>query len=243
MQKKQKKNTLDWSSFFRKSCDSCPRYSRNPQPVCGKDGNIYGNRCLAECKGVSVAYVGICTNAKPIYRGNTLDWGSFFRKSCDSCPKYVRGNPTPVCGKDGNIYGSRCHAECKGISVAYEGICANPKPIYRGNTLTMLRRPFNRCLCPRIYRPVCGVNGKSYGNECSANCANVDIAYHGKCETSDDSNTLDWSSFFRKSCDKCPKFVTGHPSPVCGKDGKTYGDRCQANCRGVSVAYDRICSR
>jgi predicted Ser/Thr protein kinase len=115
---------------LRPSASECPQAS---QPVCGCDGKVYENMCLARASGTGWDHAGDCRSCR-------VDL---------PCPltQYCRYPAVDACGTSGA-----------------QGIC--------------MQRAFD---CVRVDAPVCGCDGTTYRNVCEAHTDGVSVAHGGGC--------------------------------------------------------------
>lgn len=88
----------------------------------------------------------------------------------------------PVCGTDFREYRNECYLICASrrnpsLRVYKRGRC-NVVPI---------QPPRPPCVCPYVFNPVCGSDGRTYPNDCELNCArlnnfNLVILRRGRCD-------------------------------------------------------------
>ncbi|EFN59707.1 hypothetical protein CHLNCDRAFT_133265 [Chlorella variabilis] len=152
----------------------------------------------------------------------------------------------PVCGADGKVYANACKARCAKVSAKYK--CSTKRLGYAAckKRCAAAAKPPG-CVCPMIWAPVCGRDGKVYDNDCFARCAKAKPAFQCginmaackkecKCRSACGTN---------KACvAKCkpakprpkPICICGKVyAPVCAKNGRVYNNPCLAKCAKTSI--------
>jgi hypothetical protein len=119
--------------------------------VCGCDDETYASECAAHAAGVSVQHEGLCDGDEDQLEGSGKTCGGIANLQCDE---------GEFCNYEERAGGMGCEARL------FDGTGAC-RPIPAG--------------CTKENVPVCGCDGTTYPNECTAHAMSVSVAHSGEC--------------------------------------------------------------
>jgi hypothetical protein len=186
----------------------CPK---NFDPVCGCDGVTYSNDCERLRAMVQKAHDGECERRCGGIAGLPCEKGEFCEYPAGTCdivdnmgvcvtiPEDCLDVFDPVCGCDGVTYSNDCERMRAMVQKSHDGPCERECggflgiPCEKGE---FCEYPAGTCdvadnmgvcvkipvVCPAVFDPVCGCDGKTYGNDCERQTAMVSKDHDGPCE-------------------------------------------------------------
>lgn len=157
-------------------CNTCSSAS---EWVCSKDYHAFKNECIAECKAPE--------ETPTLYIIPTGTNGLPQTEVCEECKCDLSEDAyAPICGANYQSYYNECAMNCFGTTARCQGECSFedcPCPVATGGLgiETEIATPPNAA--DSLQRGVCGADGRTYGNECSASYFGTYVVQPTWCPT------------------------------------------------------------